>query len=1102
MRFLGLTLVTFILFSATANATSCPKWVAKAISIQGTVELRQINNSSNNGSNSSSNSDTGKHWQMVKRGDTFCAKDVVRVKNNSRAALILTNDTVLRLDQNSTISFTNLSANNASQLNLSKGIAHFISRVKQAFEVVTPFVNAAVEGTEFVVAANDMQSEVTVLEGKVRVSNTLGEVLLTKNQSAVAKKGQAPLLNIKLKPRDAVQWALYYPRILDSGTADSNKSNKSNNALNSAANKLAIGRVEEALKELDIILKATPNQTEALALKAIIALVNNDKAKALTLASQAYDTNKSNTSAMLAMSYVQQAHFDVQAALKTLTEQESSNALVYARLAEVYLMLGELDKALVSANKAVKLNPELAKTQTVLGFAYLTQIKVKQAEQSFNKAIELEQTDPLPHLGLGLALIRQGELEQGRREIEYAASLDPNNALIRSYLGKAYYEEKRNKVATDQFDMAKDLDANDPTAWFYSAIQKQSTNRPVEALHDLQKSVELNDNRAVYRSRLLLDEDQAARNSGLARIYNDLGFDQLAQQQAFNSINYDFTNHSAHRFLAESYANRSRHEIGRVSELLQSQLLAPINITPVAPHLSETQLGIQPSAGPSGASFNQYDPLFARNQSRLQVSALAGNNNTYGDEVSYSQLFDNTSLSLGQYHYETDGFRTNNDYEQDILNAFLHTNLTSKQSLQFEVKKNDTKNGDVRLRFDPTDFSSNRRETLDETSYRLGYHNKINSSSTLLASVIQSDTLLTRNYSGEQSGLIVTDENRKEDSTSKTYELQYISKKNNYDYIVGVGSYNYVNDGTGTVTTTFTPIPTTVIDPIGDIDRSLTNGYLYSHWNAANNLTLTVGLSHNAIKDPIFDTKQFNPKVGLRWDVSSNTLIRLAAFRTLKRPVKAEQTIEPTQVVGFNQFFDDPTATDARNYGVAIEHRTNNKLFTGIELSKRDLEVPYKSGINKVLENQTEYGHRVYMNWALNNTTAISAEYQYEEFDRERSNITNQPKRLVTHKLPLSLKVNYPSGWSGGLTASYYDQDIIQPTSTTTFINNNDKFWMTDINIGYRFPKRLGNVSIEVRNLLDEDFMFYDAAFRAETSKPATLYHDRSIWLRLALTFD
>lgn len=1089
MRFLGIFLVLSMLFSTTANAAPCPVWVAKAVSVQGTVELRA----------SKSNSNLAKRWQSVKRGDTFCANDVVRVKANSRAALILTNDTVLRLDQNSTITFTNLSSNNASQLNLSKGIAHFISRVKQAFEVVTPFVNAAVEGTEFVVAANDKQSQVTVLEGKVRVSNSLGEVLLTKNQIAVAKKGQGPVLNVKLKPRDAVQWALYYPIIVDTSSSNSKK------LINRAAKKLAMGRVKQALQDLDSVVKTGKNITEALALKAIIALVNNDKSKALKLASQAYENNKQNTSAILAMSYVQQAHFNIQAALKPLLQQTNNNALVQARLSELYLMLGDLDKALINAEEAVKLNANLAKTQTVLGFAHLTQINAHHAERSFNKAIELDQADPLPHLGLGLALIRQGQLEQGRREIEYAASLDPSNALVRSYLGKAYYEEKRNKVATDQFDMAKDLDANDPTAWFYSAIQKQSTNRPVEALQDLQKSVELNDNRAVYRSRLLLDEDQAARNSGLARIYNDLGFEQLAQQQAFNSINHDFTNHSAHRFLAESYANRSRHEIGRVSELLQSQLLAPINITPIAPHLSETQLGVQPNAGPGGASFNQYDPLFARNQSRLQVSALAGNNNTYGDELAYSQLFDNTSLSLGQYHYETDGFRTNNDYKQDILNAFLHTNLTSNQSLQFEVKKNETENGDLRLRFDPTDFSSNRRETLDETSYRLGYHNKINSSSSFIASIIQADSNYTRKYSGEQLGFLTAAENTKEDVESRTAELQYISKQNDYDYIVGFGNYDYKNDINGSVVLT----PGPVVVPLSDIDRSLTNGYLYSSWNVTGNFNLALGVSHNAIEDPVYDTKQFNPKFGIKWDVSADTLLRLAAFRTLKRPVKAEQTIEPTQVAGFNQFYDDPTAADAKNYGFALEHRVNNKLFTGIELTRRDLDVPYidtGSG-DRVYEDQIEYGHQAYIYWALNNTTSISASYQYEEFDRERTNIVNQAKRLVTHKLPFELKVNYPSGWSGSLTASYYSQDIVEIIETaptvTAAINNDDNFWVTDLNVGYRFPKRLGTINLEVRNLLDEDFMFYDAAFRNdETSKPATLYHDRSIWLRLALTFD
>ena len=79
-----------------------------------------------------------------------------------------------------------------------------------------------------------------------------------------------------------------------------------------------------------------------------------------------------------------------------------------------------------------------------------------------------------------------------------------NDPIIRSYLGKAYFEEKREPLPSTQFELAKELDPADPTPWFYDAIRKQTLIRPVEALTDNQRSVALNDNRAVYRSSLRL----------------------------------------------------------------------------------------------------------------------------------------------------------------------------------------------------------------------------------------------------------------------------------------------------------------------------------------------------------------------------------------------------------------------------------------------------------------------------------------------------------------------------------------------------------------------------------------------------------------------
>ena len=152
------------------------------------------------------------------------------------------------------------------------------------------------------------------------------------------------------------------------------------------------------------------------------------------------------------------------------------------------------------------------------------------ARAAFELVQEHEQArdDPLRFLGLGLVKIREGDLENGTIDINYAAGLDEGNSLIRSYLGKAYYEKKMGPEAEKQFKLAKEMDPNDPTPWFYDAIRKQTSNQPVGALYDLQKSIQKNDNRAVYRSRLLLDEDLAARSASLGRIYRDLGFGQLA----------------------------------------------------------------------------------------------------------------------------------------------------------------------------------------------------------------------------------------------------------------------------------------------------------------------------------------------------------------------------------------------------------------------------------------------------------------------------------------------------------------------------------------------------------------------------------------------
>jgi hypothetical protein len=155
------------------------------------------------------------------------------------------------------------------------------------------------------------------------------------------------------------------------------------------------------------------------------------------------------------------------------------------------------------------------------------------------------------------------------------------------------------------------------------------------------------------------------------QIYNDLGFEQLALVEGWNSVNTDPGNYSAHRLLADSYSVLPRHEIARVSEHLQSLLLQPLNVTPIQLQLAESNLLILDGAGPTALSFNEFNP---------------GENSTYGDEVVISGVHDDVSFSLGQLHYETEGFRKNNDQDIDIYNIFIQASLSHKTSIQAEAE--------------------------------------------------------------------------------------------------------------------------------------------------------------------------------------------------------------------------------------------------------------------------------------------------------------------------------------------------------------------------------------------------------------------------------
>ena len=1074
LGFLAVAAWGFPPFSRPALAETCSPPIAVAVSVQGDVQVKH-----------------GKagEWLPVRRKDAFCPGDILRVMERSRADLVLMNETTLRLDQTTEIAFTAPAKEKDHWLDVFLGGAYFLSRTPRRFKVGTPFVNAGIEGTEFFVRVESDKTLLTVFEGRVAAANDRGSVTLDRGQSAEASAGQAPVLRIVARPRDAVQWTLYYPVVVEprAGAAQDRRER--------AAALLAVGRADEAQAVIDEALKTAPGDADALALQAVIAVARNEKGTAFDLAKKAVAANPESAAARIALSYAQQANFDLDGALSSVqaaVRSEPGNALARARLSELLLAFGRLDEALDEAQKASAQNPGIARTQTVLGFAYLAQVKTRDSRDAFERAIALDQADPLPHLGLGLATIRDGDVQGGREEIAIAASLDPNSSLIRSYLGKAYYEEKRGKTASTQFTMAKELDPADPTPYFYDAILKQSLNRPVEALQDLQRSISLNDNRAVYRSRLLLDDDLAARSASLGRIYDDLGFRQLALVEGWKSVNADPANYSAHRFLADSYSALPRHEIARVSELLQSQLLQPLNVNPIQPSLAQNNLAILEGAGPSSPSFNEFNPLFLRNRVALQASGVAGSQDTFGEEVVLSGLWNRFSYSLGQFHFETDGFRENNDQTQNIYNVFTQASLSHKTSVLAEFRAFDIDQGDLELSFLSDEFFRTLRQTEKYKGGRVGIHHAFAPGSDFIGTMVYElhkyNTQVKDQFPFDVGVVLNLDVTDQTADHVVDVELQQILRRGRYQLVAGAGYLNVNRDATLSVSLSTTPPVLPPEDQQDSLDSTVdhTNAYLYFHARYPETATWTVGGSADFFRDSadvsgIENRNQFNPKFGVTWTPRPGTTVRGAVFRVLRRTLPfTSQTIEPTQVAGFNQFYDDFPGTDAWTYGAGADQKISDSLFAGVEYSQRDLDVPISVTVPPAPTTYERFDWkerqgRAYVNWTPDPRWALSADYLYERQDREGYTF----KEVRTHRVPLAARFFHPSGVFATATGTYFDQSgeffrIGQAPSTDTPTSGSDRFWIFDASVGYRLPDRWGIVSIEARNLFDQSFQYQD----------------------------
>ena len=652
-------------------------------------------------------------WESADVGRPLKIREIVAAYDDSRATVQITESRQLRIRANSRMRILpSTLPDTPLGLELQKGEIYLHSREPgPGMTINTPPGYGKSNGTQFSVRVDDSGSATfTVFEGSMELSNRHGTLKLLANQEGVIESGKAPRPTARIVTRNIIQWCMYYPGVLHlpelrftpgdqrhlatslAAYREGDLPNalagwpKSYEARSSAARVfratllLSVGEVGDARLALANVSHDTPGR---LAIEEMIDAVNFIERPVLHQPRSAGE--------WLARSYYEQSRsrrdslISALAAARKALEVAPDFGFAAVRVAELEFSFGHTKEAMVQLSKGLKIAPRNAQAHALQGFLFSDSNSMAAAKASFETAIRMDSALSNAWLGRGLCSIRAGRLEDGRRDLQTAVVLDPNRSLLHSYFGKASAQAGLMTEAREDLDYAKSLDDRDPTPWLYSALLLQEQYRPNQAIGELGKSISLNDNRRLYRSSLLLDQDRAVRSANLAKLYQYNGMREVAVREATRAVESDYTNPSAHLFLANSFdALRDprrvelRHETPWFNELLLANLLGPVGGGPLSQYVSQGEYSKLLEADGIGGNLTSE---FRSNSEARSTASVFGN---YG----------RVSFGFDASYFDDSGDRLNSDASRTEIYGQLKWQASHDDVVYFLGKWQDQESGD------------------------------------------------------------------------------------------------------------------------------------------------------------------------------------------------------------------------------------------------------------------------------------------------------------------------------------------------------------------------------------------------------------------------
>ena len=1063
-------------------------------------------------------------------------------------------------------------------LALFKGLLHLFHRDRpDTSRIRSRTAVAAIRGTELLVEVDEITDRLTLtlLEGEAELSNVSGTLSLKSGEQGIAEPGQPPRKTAVIVTRNLVQWCLYYAAVLDAdelelGDAEAGVLAESladyragdlfgalagypaNRTPATAAEQvylaallLSVGQAEKAaalLQALPVVRSARVERLSAALRTLLTATIGPTTAVAPPEPDSSPPANRT-ASEWLADSYLRQAGFDLRGARQAAREAVALAprfGFAWARLAELEFSFGDLRATRRALEQALAHSPRHAQAVALRGFVLAADNRIDQAYRTFQQAIGLDGGLGNAWLGRGLCRIRQGHVAEGREDIQIAAALEPNRALLRSYLGKAFHQAGDSRHATNELALAKQLDPGDPTAWLYSALVDQQDHQINEAVRGLERSIELNNGRGLYRSRLLLDQDRAVRQANLAAIYHDAGLPEVSVREAGRAVTDDYANHSAHLFLANSYAAQRdpnflnlRYETAALSEYLLANLLAPAGAGTLSPYLAQ----------------QEYSRLFERDGFGLSAGAVYRSSGDWDLRAAQYGTFDGFGYALeaGQAHRDVE--RPNGELDLLAYSAAVKQQLSPRDMVFVQATVASLESGDVRQYYDPNSASSGLRiRETQQPNFYAGYRHEWwpGVQTLLLAARLEDDfrlhepaasVLTLTKFNNMVTEVSLPEESAFDLSTRSEFvagsaELQQIVQRGRHTVVAGA---RYQQGRTETsaqldyvgVQPEDFPFP----EDTQHVDTELVRAtaYGYETWHVFDSWWFSGGLSFDWLRYPEnidlppvtsreLEKSAWSPKAGVIWEPARGVRVRAAYTRSLGGLYYDQSVrLEPTQVAGFNQAFRSlipesvaglVPGTEFATWNLGYSQRLPSGTYLGLDGEVLESEGGRTVGVferflgDTALRRSGTFEHldfretslSAYVHQLVGYGGSVGARYRLSEARLQSQmpellSASNEPASAnrddtaLLHHLSLTAQYAHSSGYFGGVQAGWWHQENQSHGDATP----GDDFWQVDVQVGFRLPKRKAEIVVGLLNIFDQDYHLNPLNLQADLPRGRTL---------------